>query len=407
MKIVALRPESVGGSSADNESANESGPQSAVPPPAPAGRTWQEELRLAVRDAAQLLAAVGLELGPAAGGPGGGNGTRSVPALVSSRPEPAGPSSEVLPAGKLTPPAGTLTATERHSGSPLQGFPVFAPWPYIRRMRRGDWNDPLLRQVLPLAEEGRLEAGLLDPVGDHGAKLLPGLLHKYEGRALLVTTGACAVHCRYCFRRHFPYGESPKSPEAWQPALDRIAADASIDEVILSGGDPLTLVDAQLAELARRIARIGHVRRLRVHTRLPIVIPARVCDALLAWLRETRLAPIVVVHANHPQELDGPTAAALVRLVEAGIPVLNQAVLLAGVNDTAETLIELSRRLVDLRVMPYYLHQLDRVAGALHFEVPVSRGLELVAAMRRALPGYAVPRYVQEVPGEAHKCVLA
>ena len=224
---------------------------------------------------------------------------------------------------------------------------------------------------------------------------------------LAITTGACAIHCRYCFRRHYPYSESPKSPDDWQPAIDRIAADRSIDEVILSGGDPLTLVDGHLAELAARIARVGHVHRLRIHTRLPIVIPQRVTDELLDWLRGTRLTPIVVVHANHPQEIDDATAAALSRLVDAGIVVLNQSVLLHGVNDNAEALIGLSRRLVDLRVMPYYLHQLDRVRGAAHFEVPISRGVELIELLRRALPGYAVPRYVQELAGEPHKRVLA
>jgi EF-P beta-lysylation protein EpmB len=275
-------------------------------------------------------------------------------------------------------------------------------------MTRRDPADPLLRQVLPLGEEVVPQAGFVaDPVGDDSAKLSAGLLQKYQSRALLITTGACAVHCRYCFRRHFPYSESPRSPADWQPALDRIAADPAIDEVLLSGGDPLTLVDAQLAELARRIADIPHVQRLRIHTRLPIVIPQRVTEELIGWLRGTRLAPIVVVHANHPQEIDEVAAAALSRLVDRGIPVLNQAVLLRGVNDNAEALIGLSRRLVRLRVMPYYLHQLDRVAGAAHFEVPIARGLELIELLRRALPGYAVPRYVQEIAGENHKHVLA
>ena len=274
-------------------------------------------------------------------------------------------------------------------------------------MEKGDPTDPLLRQVLPVESELLSPQGFTaDPVDDDSATLSPGLLQKYSSRALLITTGACAVHCRYCFRRHFPYSESPRSPDDWQPAIDRIAADPTIDEVLLSGGDPLTLVDEHLAELARRLAEVPHLRRLRVHTRLPIMIPQRVTEELLAWLRGTRLAPIMVIHANHGQEVDEPTAAALARLVDAGIPVLNQSVLLAGVNDSAEALIDLSRRLVDLRVMPYYLHQLDRVQGAAHFEVPISRGLELITQMRAALPGYAVPRYVQEVAGEANKVVL-
>ncbi len=287
-------------------------------------------------------------------------------------------------------------------------FPVFAPRGYIARMRPGDPGDPLLRQVLPLEDERTTPPGYTaDPVGDRAATLSPGLLHKYRSRVLMVTTGACAVHCRYCFRRHFPYSEGPRSPAAWEPALAQIAADGSIREVILSGGDPLTLVDSHLAELTTRLAAIDHVRRLRIHTRLPIMIPERVTDELVAWLRGTRLAPIVVVHANHAQELDAEVGQALARLVDSGVVLLNQSVLLRGVNDDADTLTELCERLVDLRVMPYYLHQLDRVAGAAHFEVRPAKGRKLIGELRRRLPGYAVPRYVHEQAGEPHKVVLA
>ena len=283
-------------------------------------------------------------------------------------------------------------------------FPVFAPLEYLARVVPGDPFDPLLRQVLPLDDETRVVPGFSpDPVGDGPARREAGLLQKYAGRALLITTGACAIHCRYCFRRHYPYDESPRSLDAWAPALQHLAADTTLDEVLLSGGDPLTLVDEQLAALAHRLAAIPHLRRLRIHTRLPIVIPQRVDDALLAWLRGTRLAPIMVIHANHPAEIDDAVAAALSRLVDAGIPVLNQAVLLQGVNDHVETLAELSRRLVNLRVLPYYLHQLDRVAGAAHFEVPIPRGLALVQELESQLPGYAVPRYVREIPGAESK----
>lgn len=248
--------------------------------------------------------------------------------------------------------------------------------------------------------------GLMDPVGDLDAQRLPGLLQKYAGRVLLVTTGVCAVHCRYCFRRHYPYGTAPKTLAAWEPALEEIAADESISEVILSGGDPLTLRDSLLAALAERLAEIPHLRRLRVHTRLPLMIPERINDELLEWLRGTRLAPVMVIHANHANELSGEAADAVQRLVTAGIPTLNQTVLLRGINDDVETLAALSERLLDLGVLPYYLHQLDRVAGALHFEVPIERGLELVAALRARLSGYAVPRYVQERAGEASKTIL-
>ena len=289
-----------------------------------------------------------------------------------------------------------------------EDFPLFVPRGYAGRIRRGDPHDPLLRQVLPLdAERAEHRDFAADPVGDASAALVPGLLQKYRGRALMVTTGACAVHCRYCFRRHYPYSDGPRSLDEWEPALRRIAADPSLDEVLLSGGDPLTLVDDWLARLVRRLAAVTHLRRLRVHTRLPIVIPERVCGALIDWLRGTRLATIVVVHANHPAELDEAVANALTRLVDAGVVVLNQSVLLRGVNDQADVLVELCRRLVDLRVMPYYLHQLDRVRGAAHFEVPAEVGLTLVAELRARLPGYAVPRYVRELPGEMHKVVLA
>ncbi|MCE9552772.1 MAG: EF-P beta-lysylation protein EpmB [Planctomycetes bacterium] len=300
----------------------------------------------------------------------------------------------------LSLPASLLPAARRAS----ELFPLFAPREYIARMRPGDPDDPLLRQVLPLGDELESADGFTaDPVGDAAAACGPGLLRKYRTRALLITTGVCAIHCRYCFRRHYPYDELPRSLDEWEPALAEIAADATLDEVILSGGDPLMLTDGRLTELAERLAAIPHLTRLRMHTRLPIVIPARVCDALIGWLRGTRLAPIVVIHANHAAELDGEVAAALAKLADAGIVLLNQSVLLRGVNDEADALTDLSRRLVDLRVMPYYLHQLDRVAGAAHFEVSPDRGRKLIEELRTRLPGYAVPRYVQEVPGAESK----
>ena len=286
-------------------------------------------------------------------------------------------------------------------------FPLFAPLEFVARMQVGDPSDPLLRQVLPLAEELADVPGFAtDPVGDAAARLEAGVLQKYAGRALLVTTGACAIHCRYCFRRHYPYSESPRTAVDWQPVCARLAEDPQLDEVLLSGGDPLTLVDSQLESLANRLAAIPQVQRLRIHTRLPIVIPQRVCDSLLAWLRGTRLTPWLVVHANHPAEIDESVARALGRLVDAGIPVLNQAVLLRGVNDDLETLERLCRRLVDLRVVPYYIHQLDRVAGAAHFDTPPGLGERLVEELRARLPGCATPRLVREVPGDRSKRVL-
>jgi EF-P beta-lysylation protein EpmB len=269
-------------------------------------------------------------------------------------------------------------------------------------MQKGDPDDPLLRQVLPLIEENQQIQGFSrDPVGDTAAEKVPGLLQKYQGRVLLVTTGACAIHCRYCFRQHYNYSISKPSA-----VLDAIRADSSITEVILSGGDPLILTDSRLADLAHSLASISHVQRLRLHTRLPIILPERINDKLLTWLTGTRLQPVMVVHANHANEIDDQVSNALRRLVEADMTVLNQSVLLRGVNDDAAGLIALSEALFCCRVLPYYLHILDRVHGAAHFDVPLGRALELLEQMRVALPGYLVPKLVREVGGMAYKQAL-
>jgi len=280
-------------------------------------------------------------------------------------------------------------------------FPLMVPESFLRKMTVGDLDDPLLRQVLPLDVEFDDVAGFtIDAVGDEAARRAPGLLHKYAGRALLIATGSCAVHCRYCFRRHYPYGDDPRRFEDWQPALDVLTEDESIHEVILSGGDPLMLTDTRLEQLITRIAGIPHVRRLRVHSRLPIVLPNRVTRSLIDLLsKHDSLTPIMVVHANHPAEVADDCADALRLLVTSGITTLNQTVLLRGVNDDPDVLTELSERLINLGVMPYYLHQLDRVQGTAHFEVPDEQADQLVDAMRSRLPGYAVPRLVREVPG--------
>lgn len=286
-------------------------------------------------------------------------------------------------------------------------FPLRVPRGFVARMRPGDPRDPLLLQVLAAADEVEPVSGWgADPLAESAAQPVPGVLHKYRGRALLVVTGACAVHCRYCFRRHFPYGESSLTRSAEDRALAWLAAEPTVDEVILSGGDPLTLPDHRLAELAARLAAIPHLRRLRVHTRLPIVLPERVDDALLAWLAGTRLAPVVVVHANHAREIDATVAAALARLRAAGVPVLNQSVLLAGVNDSADALAELSEALFAAGALPYYLHLLDPVAGAARFDVPEPRARALHAELAARLPGYLVPRLVREVPGAPGKVTI-
>ncbi len=286
---------------------------------------------------------------------------------------------------------------------------VLVPRTFLARIRPGDPRDPLLLQVMPRpAEHLHREGFVTDPLCE-SANGTPCLLRKYQGRSLILTTAACGVHCRYCFRRHSPHQvESSNRPllARLQPAIRQIEADRSVHEVILSGGDPLTIEDDQLARLIQRLAGIKHLRRLRVHSRMPIVIPRRVTAGLVEVLKSTRLRASVVVQSNHPTEVSGEVEAALGRLVDAGVPVLCQSVLLAGVNDSLEVLAGLYERLVDCRVMPYYLHQLDRVAGAAHFEVPQRRGRELIEGLRELLPGYAVPRYVCEVPGTTHKKVL-
>ncbi len=288
-------------------------------------------------------------------------------------------------------------------------FPVRVPMAYVQRMRPGDPRDPLLLQVLAGGAELQQVAGYgPDPVGETGdANPLPGVIRKYRGRALLIVSGGCAIHCRYCFRRHFPYADNRNGRRDWQRAVDLLAADDSLSEIILSGGDPLVLDDGQLSELVDLLAAVPHVRRLRIHTRLPVVIPDRVTGPLLAAIRRDRLQTLVVIHANHPNEIDGEVAGAMAALREAGIALLNQSVLLAGVNDSAATLAALSEKLFDAGVLPYYLHLLDKVQGAAHFAVGEERGRRLLGQVAAALPGYLVPRLVRETAGARAKIVLA
>jgi EF-P beta-lysylation protein EpmB len=286
-------------------------------------------------------------------------------------------------------------------------FPLLVPRSFLARMERGNPRDPLLLQVLPWgAEFDQVPGYLPDALEEATAHIAPGLLQKYHGRALMIATGACAVHCRYCFRRHYPYGEEPRRLEDWEPAFAAISEDLSLREILLSGGDPLMLTDERLGLLWNRLESIGHLKRIRIHTRLPIVLPDRVTAGLLGLLQSSRLTPIVVVHANHPREVAADCAEALRTLVRSGVAVLNQSVLLKGINDSAEALAELSERLIDLGVMPYYLHQTDRVEGTAHFAVTDATALDLMAELRRRLPGYAVPKLVREIPGELHKTPL-
>lgn len=329
-------------------------PMQPVPSPTP---RWQALWRDAVRDPRELLALLDLQ----------------------------------LPPGRLSDAAAAQ-------------FPLRVPRGFIARMRRGDPTDPLLRQVLPLDEEMHPAPGFnMDAVGDGTARTGPGVIQKYRGRALLVTTGSCAVHCRYCFRRHFPYHEETAARDHWQDAITLIRADTGIDEVILSGGDPLSLSTAKLAELTDALAGIPHLRRLRIHSRLPVVLPERVDDGLVHWLSRLPWPVAFVIHANHANEFDGSVDVALAHLRGAGTHLLNQAVLLRGVNDNVDALAALSERSFAAGAMPYYLHQLDRVHGVAHFEVDDDRARALHAALAVRLSGYLVPRLVREIPGDTGK----
>lgn len=283
-------------------------------------------------------------------------------------------------------------------------FELRVPRSFAARMERGNPKDPLLQQVLPSASELLAAPGYSqDPLGEAAANPRPGLIHKYKGRVLLVVTGSCAINCRYCFRRHFPYGDNRPSRASWRQVLEYIARDETIHEVIFSGGDPLSAPDTTLAWLTGQLAEIPHVTRLRVHSRLPIVVPSRITAECLDWLASDRFNNVLVVHANHANEIDAGVAAALRQLQSAGVTLLNQTVLLRGINDSVESLKALSERLFHCGVLPYYLHLLDKVQGAAHFDVPVDRARSLHRALRESLSGYLVPKLVQEIAGQASK----
>lgn len=283
-------------------------------------------------------------------------------------------------------------------------FPLRVPRAFVERMARGDWNDPLLLQVLPQREELNFTPGFSDdPLQESSSNPCPGLIHKYQGRVLLVISGGCAINCRYCFRRHFPYADNIPNREQWQQSLDYIRRDDSIHEVIFSGGDPLAATDDLLAERVADLAAISHIATLRVHSRLPIVIPQRITDQCLQWLTGSRLQTVMVVHSNHANEIDAAVGNSLLKLNRAGITVLNQTVLLAGINNDSTTLAALSQRLFQFGVLPYYLHLLDRVQGAAHFEVSEADGVQLSRELLATLPGYLVPRLVREQANASSK----
>ena len=286
-------------------------------------------------------------------------------------------------------------------------FEVRVPEAYLSRIAHGDINDPLLRQVLPLSEETLSPAGyVLDPLEESEHRPAKGLIHKYAGRVLLIASPTCAINCRYCFRRHFPYSDNSPSRAQWQEALGYLRDDSTIHEAILSGGDPLAASDRQLAWLVEQLENIPHLKRLRIHTRLPVVIPDRINEDLLGWLGTTRLQKVVVLHINHANEIDQAVVDACTRLKQAGATLLNQSVLLRDVNDNVTALAALSERLLEAGVLPYYLHVLDPVQGAAHFDVADNEARELVAQLRAHLPGFLMPRLVREIPGKESKTPL-
>ena len=293
---------------------------------------------------------------------------------------------------------------EQHYDSASNEFPLRVPLSFVARMRKGDRNDPLLRQVLPLDEELNVRPGFsFDPVGDLAAVSGPGVLQKYRGRVLLMTTASCGIHCRYCFRRHFPYAEHSGRRSRWQEIARTIAADNSLNEVILSGGDPLSLDDTLLKELLQRLSAIPHIKRIRIHSRFPIIVPQRIDASFLNVMATGDTQKVFVIHSNHANEINAEVQASLMALNERGVTLLNQSVLLKGVNDNVTALSALSERLFECKVMPYYLHMLDKVQGAAHFDVEETRALKIMMSVRQQLPGYLVPSLVREEAGLAYK----
>lgn len=289
----------------------------------------------------------------------------------------------------------------------LDNFSLRVPKGFAALINKGDPSDPLLLQILPSRLESNPRPGFsANPVGDLEAQAAPGVLHKYQGRALIMATGACAVHCRYCFRRHYPYAGSTATPNQWHQILQYLQEDSSIHEAILSGGDPLMLEDEKLAVWFTQLASIPHLQRLRLHTRLPVVLPERITPQLIDLLNKSPLQSVVVFHINHPRELSDPVIAAIQRLKTGNITLLNQSVLLKGINDSLEVLRSLSEGLFAAGILPYYLHLLDRVDGAAHFEVSETRARRLYRQMLDRLPGYLVPKLVREIAGEGSKSPL-
>ena len=288
-----------------------------------------------------------------------------------------------------------------------QEFVTRVPLGFAKRMQVGNPNDPLLLQVLAKPEEQLVAKDYSkDPLLERQKNPLAGLIHKYHGRVLLTVTGACAINCRFCFRRHFPYSENNPGRAGWQQTFAYIKNNPDIHEVILSGGDPLLAPDSLLEYLITEISKISHVNTLRIHTRIPVVLPERINSSLLAILASMRLNLVVVLHCNHPQELNADVAKACGALKGVGAHLLNQAVFLRGVNADLVTLESLSHKLFAYNVLPYYLHLLDKTQGTQHFAIPNSRALAIYKELQGKLSGYLLPKLVTEEPGKLSKTLI-
>ncbi len=286
-------------------------------------------------------------------------------------------------------------------------FPLQVPKPYVSRIQRGNPRDPLLIQVMPTAQElNEVEGYTADPLKEGAQSPQNGIIHKYRNRLLLIVSPACAINCRYCFRRNFPYQQHRQNRAQWQSALNYIRQHSELNEVIFSGGDPLLANDKFLHWLSTQISEIAHIKRLRIHTRLPIVIPSRIDHHLLNWMTGSRLKPVIVMHINHANEIDSDVEAGINRLSDQGVKIFNQSVLLKGVNNSAKDLIALSERLYDCGINPYYLHLLDPVAGASHFNVDKKEATLIYMEMQAALPGFLLPKLVREIPGQPAKTLV-
>lgn len=285
-----------------------------------------------------------------------------------------------------------------------QQFKTLVPLGFAEKMQAAEPNCPLLRQVLPVMNEIEPSTGYShDPLQEQGSNPLPGVLHKYQGRILVTLAGSCAINCRYCFRRHFPYQDNQISPSQWQQIIDYLQSELQVEEVIFSGGDPLLVKSKRLQHYIESLASIKHLTTIRFHSRIPVVLPERIDDELIAILQQSPLQKVMVIHANHPAELCHQTSNAFKRLADAGVHLLNQSVLLKGVNDNASILAQLNKKLFKQGVLPYYLHLLDKVVGAAHFDVPLADAQQIYKALQNQLPGYLVPNLVREDPAVGHK----